>query len=145
MDRIETLLNQIHVELQAVEHLLRSNQTCYATGGLVCTNCGRTPPSGARQCRPCKNTDLITKYCNSDSRIADYFAALTTARLWSSVEPFPSCSAAEIASRISQAKEFLRHSCQASAGPLKPELNMLVMRVTGIKHNTKGLDLYSLY
>ncbi|PIG80777.1 hypothetical protein AARAC_010661 [Aspergillus arachidicola] len=144
VDRIEGLLYKMHLELQDVEERLRNNQRCYVMDGLICADCGRTLPSEARQCRPCKNTDLIAKYCSSDRRIAEYFAALKTARLWPSVEPFRSCSAAEIASRISQAKLFLRHSCQASYCPLKSELDKLVMRVTDINRNIKGLDLYPL-
>ncbi|KAE8136573.1 hypothetical protein BDV38DRAFT_249286 [Aspergillus pseudotamarii] len=145
VDRIENLLNGIHAELQAVEDLLRKSQKYYIMDGLVCPNCARTHPSEARKCHPCKNGDLITKYCNSDSRIAEYFAILGKANLWPSVEPFQSCSATEIALRISQSAQILRHSCQGLWCPLQSELNMLVRKVNGIIGSVKGLDLYPLH
>ncbi|KAE8359907.1 hypothetical protein BDV27DRAFT_168241 [Aspergillus caelatus] len=145
MDRIEKLLSKIHTELQAVEVLLRKSQKYYIMDGMVCANCARTHPVGARKCHPCKNSDLITKYCSSDSRIAEYFATLGKANLWPSVEPFQSCSATEIALRISQSAQILRHSCQAPECPLQSELDMLVRKINGAIGSVKGLGLYPLH
>ncbi|KAK6823342.1 hypothetical protein RU639_005902 [Aspergillus parasiticus] len=145
VNRIERLLYKMHLELQDVEERLRNNQTCYEMEGLICMSCGRTLPGAARKCHPCKNSNLLNKYCISDSRIADYFAVLRKASLWPSIEPFQSCSTTEISLRISQAIVLLKHSCQASYCPLEAELDMLARKVTAILRKIKGLDLYPLH
>lgn len=143
--RIEKLLDQIHAELHSVEGLLRRNQRGYEMQGLVCMCCGRTHPSAARKCHPCSNRILYDKYCTSDYRVAEYFAALRESNLWPSLEPFQNCSADEIALRISRIRVNLRHSCQATSCPLDSELNMLVGEANMITGSVKGLDLFPLH
>ncbi|KAE8334735.1 hypothetical protein BDV24DRAFT_145307 [Aspergillus arachidicola] len=75
-DQIETLLVQIHIELQFVEAYLRNNQACYVMQGVICIECGKAHPVSVRKCYSYNNNDLLTKYCTGDSRIGDYFAVL---------------------------------------------------------------------
>ncbi|PLB45999.1 hypothetical protein P170DRAFT_512599 [Aspergillus steynii IBT 23096] len=143
-DRIEKLLDRIHIELQSVEGRLRDNQAGYLMQGLLCVLCGRTHPDTARKCHHCKNNNLIDKYCTSDSRIAEYFAALRKSRLWPSLEAFQNSSADEIASFISQIRRALRHSCHTISCPLESELDRLTKSANEIIGEVRGIDLNPL-
>ena len=144
-DRIEKILDRIHTELQSVEGRLRDNQAGYPMQGLVCMLCGRTHPDTARKCHNCNNRNLIDKYCTSDSRVAEYFAALRKSRLWPSLEAFQNFSVDEIASLISQARWAPGHSCRTASCPLISQLDRLNKSVSRIIGEVEGIDLYPLH
>lgn len=108
--------------------------------------CGRTHPTAAKKCHPCHNVDLYPKHCTSDYRVGEYFAALRKAEIWPSITPFQTCSASDLAFRISYAKKDLRHSCAAGhLCPLELELEMLEKKAYKLLDKVTGLALYPLH
>lgn len=145
-DRINNLLDTIHNELQSVEGSLRRNQKGYMTQGLICMHCGRTHPISAKKCHSCRNVELQSKYCTSDTRVGELFTILRRAELWPSVTPFKTRSASDLFLLISRAKADSRHACAAGTScPLESELGMLVIRVEVILSQISGLELYPLH
>lgn len=137
----------MHKKLQSVEESLGNNKTYHVGEGMWCMECGRIHPLSAKKCHPCRNDDLIMKYCTPEHRIAEYFTTLRRSRLWPSVEPFQNCSAEDIALRISVARVNVnQHKCQGKiACPLILEMGQLVRSVDGILSKVKGLGLYPLH
>ncbi|KAJ6197799.1 hypothetical protein J3E72DRAFT_269392 [Bipolaris maydis] len=107
------VIDGLETELQYVEHSLRGSSRCYDTWQLLCTQCGRSLPGNAKKCHPCRNTELPTKYCTSETRIAEYFEALRKAELWPTLGSFAACSVSDIASRFARARKGMRHTCEA--------------------------------
>ncbi|KAL7818375.1 hypothetical protein V8C26DRAFT_397482 [Trichoderma gracile] len=136
-DLIADGLDKLHQELQSTEGRLRSEQSYFPMPGILCTSCGRDLPAEARQCRRCCTTDLFKKICNTDYRVAEYFAVLTRCGLWPSIEPFTTMSLSNIVSRFKCA--VTDHQCGASAScPLKCEQVKLSHRAQQALDNVKG-------
>lgn len=142
---MEKSLCQIHGELQNVERFLSDNQASYMFDVKVCMTCGETYASSSSP-YSYHGSKLIPNYCTTEHRIAKYFAVLRESGLWPSLEPFQSCSAEEIASRITLARDRVKgHNCQGGHCPLKQGLGNLVKRVNMIIGEVKGLPLYPLH
>lgn len=135
----------LHIEVQSVEGLLRNCRAGYVIQGLDCLLCGRSHPAQAKKCHPCKNSELHSKYCTVDSRVAGYFATLRHAELWPTVVPFQKYSVSDLAFRISCANNNLRHSCGAWRCPLKQELEKLDQKVQKTVNGIRGFSLYPLH
>lgn len=143
MEEKKNVQRRMHHKMQSVELSLRNEQKGYFITGKVCVTCGRTLPDSAKRCHPCSNNDLYLKICNSDSRIAEYFAALRKAELWPSVKPFDTCSPSDLAFRISRAKTDLGHNCSGLFScPLETELEKLNNQIHSTLKNIEGLPLY---
>jgi hypothetical protein len=107
--QIQRILDELETELQNVEQYLRHSSRCYDTWQLFCTQCGRELPGNAKKSHPCRNAELPTKYCTSETRVAGYFLALQRAELWPTLGPFATCSISDISLRFARAKRDARH------------------------------------
>jgi hypothetical protein len=140
--RIKQTLDRLQAELQNVESSLRQSPRCYKTSQLVCTACGSALPEYAKKSHRCHNSDFPLKYCTSESRIAEYFAALRQVELWPTTKPFGMRSVSDIVCRITRAKTDPDHICAAGVYcPLLMNLNALSETANRIKANINGLCL----
>jgi ribosomal protein L40E len=141
--QIQRILDDLETELQNVEQSLRRSSRCYDTWQLLCTQCGRELPGNAKKCHPCRNTELHTKYCTSETRVAGYFLALQRAELWPTLGPFAICSVSDISLRFARAKRDARHTCEAgSFCPLATSLDLLSKKADEAQIGVVGLCLY---
>ncbi|KAJ6282176.1 hypothetical protein J3E71DRAFT_361123 [Bipolaris maydis] len=141
--RVQHILDGLETELQYVEHSLRGSSRCYDTWQLLCTQCGRSLPGNAKKCHPCRNTELPTKYCTSETRIAEYFEALRKAELWPTLGSFAACSVSDIASRFARARKGMRHTCEAgNSCSLVTSLDLLFKKAEEAQVGAVGLCLY---
>ena len=135
----------MYFEIQSVELSLRDSLRGHTISGMICIACGQTLPDSAIKCRSCKNTKLHQRLCNSDSRVAGYFAVLRKADLWPIMMQVHTFSPLELAFRISGAIEDLRHSCAAlNSCPLVTELESLSNKLFSMLEKVKGMPLYPL-
>jgi len=142
-ERIQRILDVLETELQYVEHYLRGNSRCYDTWQLLCTQCGRGLPGGAKKCHPCRNTELSTKYCTSETRVAEYFVVLRKAELWPTLGPFAACSVSDISFRFASARKDVRHTCEAGDScPLVTSLKLLSKKADEAQMGVFGLCLH---
>lgn len=140
--RIKRALNKLEMELQGVESSLRLSTRCYELSQLMCILCGRALPEVAKKCHPCSNSDLLPKYCTSETRIAEYFAVLRKAELWPTVQPFANLSVADIVSRIARMHSDLKHNYAAGDScPMIVHLNVLKTKAGRIEKGIIGLCL----
>ncbi|KAL6704447.1 hypothetical protein ACN47E_008191 [Coniothyrium glycines] len=140
--RTGDLLDTLEVELQATEPRLRVYQRCYDTEQLYCVVCGRSLPDNAKTCHPCRNGLLPTKYCTSETRVAEYFSTLQKAQLWPAYTAFRTCSVSEIANRFVRARAQLKHTCVAqSSCPLFICLDSLLATVKQTQVSILGICL----
>ncbi|KAL6883053.1 hypothetical protein HDV57DRAFT_470701 [Trichoderma longibrachiatum] len=140
-DQIAEGLKKLHELLQSTEVKLRFQGACYTMDGLTCSRCGRTLPGEAKKCHPCYNTDLLTRTCTSDYRVAEYFATLTRYELWPSLGPFATCGLSDIRDRM-ECLHDQRHLC--GAGDRCPLIGQLKLMSTGaevVLKNVKGISL----
>ncbi|EGR45491.1 uncharacterized protein TRIREDRAFT_111124 [Trichoderma reesei QM6a] len=112
-DQIAGGLRELHQLLQSTEVRLREQKACHSMYGLICSRCGRTLPGEAKKCHPCCNTDLLTKTCTSDHRVAEYFETLTRCELWPSLKPFTATDLSGIQERFQYARGDHKHLCGA--------------------------------
>jgi hypothetical protein len=125
-----------------MELVLREETRCYDTRQLLCTECGRDLPVGAKRCHPCRNTQLLASYCTSKTRVAEYFEVLRTADLWPTVGCFATCSVSQISSRFIRTRESTRHACVGSANcPLARTLCLMRDKAKESQAWTNGLCL----
>ncbi|KFA81335.1 hypothetical protein S40288_08300 [Stachybotrys chartarum IBT 40288] len=144
-DRISDALDQLHLEMQAVEERLQGQKEVYHMPFQLCPCCGRMHPENAGQCRPCRNTTLYGAVCTSGQRIGDLFDTMRRHQLWPSVGPFNTCSVAEIVGRMAAARVGLRHRCkQGKACPLVLEIGTLSSRAESLLQQVEGITLKSL-
>jgi len=127
----------IHLRVQAVVIALGKSKEGFEMQMLDCVHCGRTPPMQANRCNPCNNSNLSQKYCTAGFRLAEYFTILQKVELWPTVEPFESCSVADLVFRISRAIKDIKHSCDArNRCPLIQELQHLGDRAIQIQEQS---------
>lgn len=140
--RIKQTLNNLQTELQDMELSLRLSLIGYELWERMCMLCGRTLPEVAKKCHPCRNSDLLPKYCTSETRIAEYLAILREVGLWPTVQPFGFSSITDIISRIARAQSDLKHNCTAeSSCPLLVLLDALLGKARRIEKGVVGLCL----
>ncbi|PVH91051.1 hypothetical protein DM02DRAFT_546556 [Periconia macrospinosa] len=140
--RVKRTLDNLQMELQNVELSLRYSIRGYEIPQRMCMLCGRTLPEVAKKCHPCYNSDLLVKYCTSETRIAEYFAILRKVELWPTVQPFGNSSVADIVSRIARAQSDLKHDCTAdSSCPLIVHMDTLTGKARRIEKGIIGLCL----
>jgi ribosomal protein L40E len=129
-------------DLESVDTILRQNQRCYSMQKLWCIECGRTLPTGAKKCHPCRNTALEQRYCTLESRVAEYFETLRRCELWPSRSPLCNCSISDIAFRFACVKRDLKHHCvMASRCPLHVAVHELSVKVDQHVKGVRGLCL----
>jgi hypothetical protein len=139
---VKRALNKLEIELQSTESLLREYRMCYKTARRICVLCGRTLPGEAKKCHLCRNSDLIPRYCTSESRVADFFEVLRKVELWPTAVLFKRYSISDITSRFTCAKAELKHSCAAgNSCPLLTNFESLLGRVSRVQKHIVGLCL----
>ncbi|KAL7806861.1 hypothetical protein V8C44DRAFT_338495 [Trichoderma aethiopicum] len=138
-------LKELHELLQSTEVKLRDQNACYTMYGLTCTRCGRTLPGEAKKCHPCHNTDLLTKTCTSDYRVAEYFATLTRNELWPSLGPFATCDLSDIQYRI-QCLHDHKHLCGAEDRcPLVVQVKLMSNGAERVLKDVRGMSLEEIF
>ncbi|KAK3947026.1 hypothetical protein QBC32DRAFT_271528 [Pseudoneurospora amorphoporcata] len=141
-EQITQTLERLHQELQSTEGRLREQKARYTMPGFVCVNCGRIHPDTAKKCHPCNNTDLFSRRCTSDYRVAEYFTILRRCELWPSLEPFATLALSDLAFRFKCAQTDYKHQCGAKEDcPLRRELELLSERVQWILKCIKGIPI----
>lgn len=141
-EQIVKTLERVHWELQSTEGKLQEHKVGYTMPGFVCISCGRIHPDTAKKCHPCNNTDLLSRHCTSDYRVAEYFTILGRCKLWPSLEPFATQALSTIAFRFKCAQTDHRHQCRAKEDcPLRRELELLSDRVQRILKGMKGISI----
>ncbi|KAL5401418.1 hypothetical protein PMIN03_011532 [Paraphaeosphaeria minitans] len=140
--RIKRTLDDLEAEVQNIENTLRLSLRSYETFQRMCTACGRTLPEQAKKCHRCQVFDLPLKYCERDTRIADYFAILRQVELWPTLRPFGNCSISDIMFRIICAQTDVNHACSAGLScPLLVNLGILTEKARRIEKNIRGFCL----
>jgi hypothetical protein len=140
--RTQRTLQKLETELQRMESMLRQSCKCYDTSQLFCIECGRVLPGVAKKCHPCNNSELPSRYCTSETRVAEYFAVLRKVELWPTATPFRMCSVSDITFRFTCVKADLKHSCTAGTYcPLLLNLGYLLAKVDRIKMEMSGFCL----
>jgi ribosomal protein L40E len=140
--RIQRVLDELEALLQCTERALRQDLQCYSTYQLLCMGCGRSLPADAKKCHPCRNTDLLVKYCTQQTRVADYLDILSKANLWPTVTSFAESSVSGISSRFLCAKKDVKHSCEAGRScPLLKILDLMTDRANESQDWANGLCL----
>ena len=138
VSRIEGLLKVMRCDLESIEGSLKNYSVGYVIQGLVCMSCERTHPALAKKCHPCHNNELFVKYCTTDHRVAEYFAALRKAELWPSLNPFQTFAASDLAFPMACAKNDLRYNCAAGYScPLQLELAALERMARANPHRVR--------
>jgi len=128
--------------MEKVEGKLRETTACYSMWRMVCPGCNRMHPDTARKCYTCNNVNLSVKCCTFELRIAEYFAALRTCKLWPSSE-HGSLSAGELVPKMAEIPNSVSvHKCNgAELCPLKQETIRLVERALRLLGDAKGVPM----
>lgn len=109
-------------------------------GMVECKLCGRTHPNVTVTCQPCENSDLQLKYCTKDSRISQFFSALTDAFLWPSLMLFQTLSVLET-TRLVNSLEQVEHSCAAGEScPFKVKTKNLTRVIQEVIKQVEGFS-----
>ncbi|KAK1993388.1 hypothetical protein LX36DRAFT_537932, partial [Colletotrichum falcatum] len=93
-------LDLLHTEIQKVEGVLQRDTAAYKQDSMLCCDCGRLLPCGAKQCRPCGNKNPHATFCTAQTRVAEYFKVLRQNDLWPSVVPFGSQTITTIGNKL---------------------------------------------
>jgi len=142
MKRIQRVLDELEAIVQCMELGLRDDTKVYDTWQLLCIECGRSLPSGARKCHPCDTTELQRRLCTHETRVAEYFSILSKVDLWPTVTSFAECSVFNVSSRFARARRVAKHICEAEHScPLHTTLNLMIAKVSETQDWTNGLCL----
>jgi len=129
--------------MEMVERTLRATAaSSYSMWRKACQICDRTHPETAKKCHPCDNANLFVKCCTFETRIASYFAALSTCELWPSSE-HGSLSAGELVPKMAKIPNSVSvHKCDgAELCPLKQETIRLKERALRVLGDAKGVPM----
>lgn len=118
----------IYHEVHCVDHYLLDASDEYEMDFLICSSCKRLHDLEARLCGDCKQNGLRRQMCTKETRITEYHELLWSKKILPAKGGFKECTAAQLASRICQLRDTMKHEC---GGGLNCPLLMGVKKLHG--------------
>jgi hypothetical protein len=111
---IDETCTHLHAELQDVEKRLRANKRAFDMIGYNC-DCGVFTAQPTQRCFMCQKSTFRPRFCNSDSRVSQYFLFLGEKGLWPSTDLFANENLSTVVSRFGDVLRGNNHWCAASS------------------------------